>query len=77
MRFVTRSWRLTVPLGTRLYRRAVTNGLIGGDIRWRRVLVAMWAWRLVRRIVVRQPRTVAVEHLRTGQTVIVTGTSKR
>lgn len=71
------SRRLRAPLTARLYNRALTEGLLRGDGRWRGVLYTMWAWRLLKRIVIRRPQTVAVERLRPGQTVIVTGTSRR
>jgi hypothetical protein len=49
----------------------MSAGLFAGDPKWRSVLFGIWGWRLLAKIVRRQPERVSVERLRTGQTIVV------
>ncbi len=63
--------RAAIPLSpfVRIRRKALTNGVLGGDRRWLVVGGIFWSIRIVRVALGRRSRVVAVEVLRPGQAI--------
>jgi hypothetical protein len=67
-----------VPSASMLFvRKAMIEGVKGENRLWRYVMFAIIARRLLRRILDSDPRTVAVERLLPGQTLILRGVTSR
>ena len=60
---------LPLSVFARIRRRALTKGVIGGDRRWLVVGGVFWGIRIVRVVLGRQSRVVAVEVLKPGQAI--------
>jgi hypothetical protein len=56
-----------------VYRESVRRGWVGGDRFWRTVFLLIIARRAFRRIMGTDARTVAIERIRPGETVILRG----
>ena len=67
-----------VPTASMLVvRKAMVEGVKGENRFWRYVMLAIIARRVLRRLMDSDPRTVAVERLLPGQTLILRGVSSR
>jgi hypothetical protein len=67
-----------VPTASMLIvRKAMVEGVKGENRLWRYVMLAIIARRLLRRLMDSDPRTVAVERLLPGQTLILRGVTSR
>jgi len=67
-----------VPTASMLIvRKAMVEGFKGENRVWRYVMLAIIARRLLRRLMDSDPRTVAVERLLPGQTLILRGVTSR
>jgi hypothetical protein len=60
-----------------IVRKAMVEGVKGENRVWRYIMLAIIARRLVRRLMDSDPRTVAVERLLPGQTLILRGVTSR
>jgi hypothetical protein len=58
-------------------RRAMVDGLFGESRMWKLVAFAIIGRRMLRRIMGSEPRTVAIERIRPGETVILRGVTSR
>jgi len=58
-------------------RRAMTQGLFGDSRMWKLIAFAIIGRRMLRRIMGSEPRTVAVERILPGETVIMRGVAGR
>lgn len=56
---------------SRIESRAFTAGLISGDPKWRGLLFGIWAWRILSKVIRRQPERVSIERLGVGETIVV------
>jgi hypothetical protein len=60
-----------------LVRKAMVEGVKGENRFWRFVMIAIVARRILRRLMDSDPRTVAVERLLPGQSLILRGVTSR
>jgi hypothetical protein len=60
-----------------LVRKAMVEGVKGENRFWRFVMLAIIARRILRRLMDSDPRTVAIERLLPGQTLILRGVTSR
>jgi hypothetical protein len=58
-------------------RRAMTQGLFGESRMWKLIAFAIIGRRMLRRIMGSEPRTVAIERLRPGETLVLRGVTIR
>jgi hypothetical protein len=67
-----------VPTASMLFvRKAMVEGVKGENRFWRYVMIAIIARRVLRRLMDSDPRTIAVERLLPGQTLILRGVTSR
>jgi hypothetical protein len=67
-----------VPSASMMFvRKAMVEGVKGENRIWRFVMFAIIARRILRRLMGNDPRTVAVERLLPGQTLMLRGVSSR
>ena len=67
-----------VPTASMLVvRKAMVEGVKGENRFWRYVMIAIIARRVLRRLMDSDPRTIAVERLLPGQTLILRGVTSR
>jgi hypothetical protein len=60
-----------------LVRNSVSKGLLGDNRFWKLVAFFIIGRRMLRRIMGSEPRTVAVERIRAGETIILRGVTTR
>jgi hypothetical protein len=67
-----------VPSASMLFvRKAMVEGVKGENRVWRYVMLAIIARRIIRRLMDSDPRTVAIERLLPGQTLVLRGVTSR
>ena len=67
-----------IPSASMLFvRKAMVEGIKGENKVWRAVMLAIIARRIMRRVLDSDPRTVAVERLLPGQSLILRGVTSR
>lgn len=60
-----------------LVRKAMTQGVFGSSRLWKAVAIVIVSRRAFRKIMGSEPRTIAVERLRPGQSLVLRGLTSR
>ncbi len=60
-----------------LFRKSIRSGFAGDSQAWKVIGMTILGYRLLRRVMGSEPRTIAVERIRPGETVILRGVRSR